>query len=183
VPHLHHDPLGTIQSASRPGRKAPPPAPLLYYRIDQQVVFAYTCCMMELGPLLWIFDRLQGLQQTRRRVRVLVHRGVFLEDPESVLYYFVKVTNLSQARDIEITHVWFDAEPPVHLLMPARPLPTRLRPDETWEGWVKAAELAYVSDVARSGRVLLAGGKSVRSRRNKNVPAKGYIAGRGTPSG
>jgi hypothetical protein len=139
--------------------------------------------MVELGSLLGIFDRLVSFQQTRRRVRVLVHRGVFLEDPESMLYYFVKVTNLSSARDIEITHVWFDADPPVNLMMPDRPLPTRLRPDETWEGWVEAAEVAHVSDVERSGRVLLASGKRVRSRRNKNIPSKGYVAGRGTPSG
>ena len=163
-------------------RKGPPlRSPLLQNRAAARLV--YTWCMMELGPLFWIFDRLQGFQQTRRRVRVVVHRGVFLGRQDSPLYYFVKVTNLSQARDIEITHVWFDADPPVTLLMPERPLPTRLRPDETWEGWVEAAALTHVSNVERSGRVLLANGKTVRSRWNKNIPPRGYVAGRGTPSG
>jgi hypothetical protein len=160
--------------------------------------------MIELGPFLWIIDSLRGFQQSRRRVRVLVHHGFFtggigassLATPPDLLasppvtgiageagvsgYYFVKVTNLSQGRDIEITHVWFAANPSVHLLMPERPLPARLRPDETWEGWVNAAALAHASEVERSGRVRLANGKTVRSRRNKDVPPIGYIAGQGT---
>jgi hypothetical protein len=111
----------------------------------------------------------------------LIHRGVFLEDPESVLHYFVKVINRSR-RDIEITHVWFDADPPIQITLPDRPLPTRLRPSETWEGWVEVAALAHVPDVERSGRVRLASGKLVKSRRNENLPPKGYVAGGGTPT-
>lgn len=95
-------------------------------------------------------------------------------------FYFVKVTNLSQSRDIEITHVWFATEPPVHLLLPERPLPARLRPDETWEGWVDAAAVAHASKIERAGRVRLASGKTVKSRPNKGVPPIGYIAGQGT---
>jgi hypothetical protein len=95
-------------------------------------------------------------------------------------FYFVKVTNLSQSRDIEITHVWFATEPPVHLLLPERPLPARLRPDATWEGWVDAAAVAHASEIERAGRVRLASGKTVKSRPNKDVPPIGYIAGQGT---
>jgi hypothetical protein len=143
--------------------------------------------MMELGPLLWILDRLQSFQQTRRRVRVLVHQAVFFSaDPStgsvkgSAPHYFVKVTNLSPSREIEITHVWFDAKPPVHLLIPERPLPARLRPDATWEGWVNASALAHASNIEQLGRVRLASGKVVKSRRNKDVPPVGYVAGPGT---
>ena len=160
--------------------------------------------MIELGPLLWIIDSLRGFQQSRRRVRVLVHHGFFTggvgassstTPPDPLAsppvtgtagkvrvsgYYFVKVTNLSQSRDIEITHVWFATNPLVHLLMPERPLPARLRPDETWEGWVDAAALTHTSEVERSGRVRLANGRTVRSRRNKDIPPVGYIAGEGT---
>jgi hypothetical protein len=94
-------------------------------------------------------------------------------------YYFIKITNLSHNREIEITHVWFEVDPPVHLLLPERPLPARLRPDETWEGWVNAAALAKVPNVESLGRVRLANGKTVKSRRNKDVPPFGFVAGAG----
>ena len=68
--------------------------------------------MAEVGILLEITDRLRAFQQARRRLRVLVHRGFFQSGP--VPFYFVKVTNLSSARDVVITHGWFEAAPPVH---------------------------------------------------------------------
>ena len=116
----------------------------------------------------------------RRRVSVLVHRGFFIQQaPPSHPFYFIKVTNLSR-RDLEITHVWFATNPPVYVLLAERPLPTRLRPDETWEAWVDAAALADTSNVWRSGRVRLANGRTVKSRPNKHVPPVGYVAGQGT---
>lgn len=146
----------------------------------------------------WVFEQLEGALvegigervvrvATRRITRrwhpeVLIHRGIFLEDPESVPHYFVKVINRSR-RDIAITDVWFDANRPVPIMLPERPLPTRLRPHETWEGWIEAAALAQVPDVERSGRVRLAIGKLIRSRRNKNLPPSGPVAGGGTPTG
>jgi hypothetical protein len=39
----------------------------------------------------------------------------------------MKVVNLSPSREIEITHIWFDTHPPVHIDNRARPLPARLR--------------------------------------------------------
>jgi hypothetical protein len=137
-----------------------------------------------IGPLLWIADRFRDFQQTRRRVRVLVHRAFFQggSDP----FYFVKVTNVSPTREAEITHVWFESNPRVDMLMPERPLPARLRPYETWEGWVPAARLAHASNVERLGRVLVTGrsrrkgGKAVKSRPNKDVPPVGFVAGAGS---
>jgi hypothetical protein len=95
-------------------------------------------------------------------------------------YYFVKVTNLSQNRDIVISHVWFEADPPVHLVRPERPLPARLRPAETWESWVDAAALAHASNIEEAGRVRLSNGRTVKSRPNDDVSPIGYVAGPGS---
>jgi hypothetical protein len=114
----------------------------------------------------------------RSYVRVLVHRGFFLM-PEPPQYYFVKVVNLSQSREIEVTHLWFDTNPPVHIDNRARPLPTRLRSDETFETWVPVAAVPDVPNVERLGRVLLSSGKIVKSQLNKTVPPVGNVAGPG----
>jgi hypothetical protein len=130
------------------------------------------------GLILWILDLFRSSQQSRRKVSVLVHQAKFVGG--SMPYYFVKVTNLSPTRETEITHVWFDTDPPVHLLSPDRPLPARLRPDETWEAWVEVASLVGASNVERLARVRLPSGKVVTSRPNKNVPPIGYVAGSGS---
>lgn len=122
-------------------------------------------------PLPWVADLVLG----RRHVRVLVHRAIFL--PESPEHYFMKVVDLSSSREIEITHIWFDTNPQVPIVNRARPLPARLRPDETFETWVPMAEVPDVPNVERLGRVQLSSGKIVKSRRNKTVPPVGYVAG------
>ena len=133
--------------------------------------------MADAGIVLEITDRLRAFQQARQRLRVLVHRGFLQGGP--VPFYFVKVTNLSSARDVVITHVWFEAAPPVHLLLKERPLPKRLRPDETWEAWMPAADLAHDPDVERSGRVLMTAKRNrvVKSRPNTDVPSAGFVEG------
>jgi hypothetical protein len=164
--------------------------------------------MTELGSLLLgifraIVDRFVAFQQSRRKVRALVHRAYFvgevgasaLTTPPSLQasvpvtgsseaawgtpYYFMKVTNLSQNREIWIEHVWLEGDPRVNVVMPERPLPARLRPDETWEGWRSTAELSHIANVERAGRVRLSNGKTVKSRPNKGVPPFGYVAGPG----
>jgi len=111
--------------------------------------------MADAGIVLEITDRLRAFQQARQRLRVLVHRGFLHGGP--VPFYFVKVTNLSSARDVVITHVWFEAAPPVHLLLEERPLPKRLRPDETLSliastmAWVYADEMAGIGEVDHRG--------------------------------
>jgi hypothetical protein len=94
---------------------------------------------------------------------------------------FVKVTNLSRHREVEVTHVWFETKRPVHIMNPECPLPVRLRLDETFETWVPATELHNVPNVERLARVLLSNGKVVKSLPNKKVPPVGNIAGRGNP--
>jgi hypothetical protein len=133
--------------------------------------------MAEAGIVLEITDRLRAFQQARQRLRVLVHRGYLQGGP--VPFYFVKVTNLSSARDVVITHVWFEAAPPVHLLLKERPLPKRLRPNETWEAWIPAADLAHAQDVERLGRVLMTAKRNwvVKSRPNTETPPAGFVPG------
>lgn len=130
------------------------------------------------GPGLWLADHLRGWQQRRRNVRVLVHRAVFL--PSSPEHFFVKVTNLSPAREIEVTHVWFQTEPPVHVFNHDRPLPARLRLDETYETWCPVVSVPEIANVERLGRVRLSNGKVVKARLHKGVPPAGYVAGRGS---
>lgn len=110
-------------------------------------------------------------------MRVLVHRALFSTGP--TVYLFVKVTNLSRSREVEITHLWFDTEPPVHVLNQNRPLPARLRLDETFETWIPVGAVPDVENVERLGRVRLSNGKTVKSRPNKAIPPLGYVAGPG----
>jgi hypothetical protein len=133
------------------------------------------------GPLeslvLWLLDRLRGWQQGRRKVRVLVHPAVFRGNPTP--YYFVNVTNLSRDREVEVTHVWFDVDPPAHVLRAERPLPVRLRGDESWETWIEFAKVAHRSNPETLARVRLSSGKVIKSRANPDVPMEGYVpAGR-----
>lgn len=128
-----------------------------------------------LGPLT---GALAGWHQRRRRLRVLVHRAAFVGDSSE--HVFIKVTNLSDRREVEVTHIWFATDPPVHVLNPSRPLPARLRLDETFETWIPVADVPEAADIERLGRVQLSNGKVVRSRRNKRVPPVGNVAGRGS---
>ena len=153
------------------------------------------------GLAFGALNRARTYQRARRRVSVLVHEGAFgpgygataltmsLDNtsvpvtgtggrPEDSRYYFTKVTN-RRDRPIEITHAWFTGAPRDLLMtFPPRPLPIRLAPDATWEGWVNAASLPGTrEEVARSGRVRIAGKKRpVKSRPNGDVPEVGRVA-------
>src|SRR5687767_11200319 len=70
----------------------------------------------------------------RRRLRFTVHRAAFRATGQEA--FFLNATNLSKDREIELTHVWLASSPPVAALQPERPLPKRLKPDETWETWI-----------------------------------------------
>ena len=83
-------------------------------------------------------------------------------------------------REVEITHLWFETNPPTQILNPVRPLPARLRLDETFETWIPVADVPTVDDLERMVRVQLSNGKVVKSRLNKGVPPTGYIAGPGS---
>ena len=149
---------------------------------------------MDLGILTWGVDQFWRWQQGRRKVRVLVHQAVFLKSDASsgaktvvttadglpAVFWFVKVTNLSASRDVGITHVWVEGDPMITPQLPERPLPTRLRPDEEWEGWVPVETVAHVDDPARAFGVRLPNGRVLRSRPNATIPPVGYVAGPGS---
>jgi hypothetical protein len=159
-----------------------------------------------LRAVLWAIARYRRYRQGRRKVSVLVHHAFFMDDvgasplttpPNMVVnrsvpatgtggvgvsgYYFMKVTNLSADRDIEVTHARFIGADRDFVLT-RRQLPVRLAPDKTWEGWLNAATLAHVPNVEFAGRVSVTGiRKPIKSRPNKDVPPIGRVADPGRP--
>jgi hypothetical protein len=120
-------------------------------------------------------DQVRRAHQSRRKLRVLVHKGYFLSGgPSEAEHYFIKVTNAPPKRAVEVTHIWFETKPPVHVLNPHRPLSARLRLDETFETWILVAEVPDEEGVEYLGRVRLSSGKVVKSRLHKDVPPVGY---------
>ena len=133
--------------------------------------------MMETALGLKTIDFLATLWQSLRRVRVQAHRGSLFGVDQPCL--FINVINLSSKREVEITHVWVDTNPQFPVLNLDRPLPKRLKPDETWETWVPLEFLPRKPlDVAvHLGRVQLSNGKVFRSVPRKQVPTAGFVPG------
>ena len=142
---------------------------------------------MNVGTLIGIVSTavaVTGLILSRiitRRVRVKVHRAFPLEGnahgPEC---YYVNVTNLSHSREVEVTHVWLECSSKIYVLPPERPLPKRLKGDETWETWVPASKvpLDWNRDkVYTLARVRISSGKVFRSKLNRDVPSLGIVPG------
>ena len=115
--------------------------------------------------------------QSWRRVRVSVHRGYLVGSPEECL--FVNITNLSPKREVEVTRVWFATSPNAEIFNPRRPLPKRLRCDESWETWIPANQLPAleIPYAGRRARVQLSSGKVIPSVDRKNVPPFGNVPG------
>jgi TIR domain len=113
-----------------------------------------------------------------RKARVTVHVAYFESRP-LVAAAFVNITNLSEDRDIVITHVWFEATPCVFALSPDRPLPVRLKPDETWETWLDLRSLpsAIQDNPFEMARARLSTGQVISSVENLNVPERGFVPG------
>jgi hypothetical protein len=113
----------------------------------------------------------------RRRVRLLVHKAHFIESGREC--YFINLTNLSLDRDIEVTHIWIDTTPQVHVLQPDRPLPKRLRPDETWETWVEVRLIPKNAGEKVYGlaRARLSTSTVIKSKKNVSVPPLGEVPG------
>jgi hypothetical protein len=133
--------------------------------------------MMETTLALKALGFLGTVWQSLRRVRVQAHRGVLLVADDPCL--FVNVTNLSSKRDVEVTHVWLETHPALVVLNHDRPLPKRLKPDESWETWfpldlIPASELPFAE---YAGRVQLSNGSVFRSVLRRKIPAAGFIPG------
>ena len=112
-----------------------------------------------------------------RRVRFLVHTAVFEGDTRPAL--FLNLTNLSRDREIEITHVWLATVPPVAALRDERPLPKRLKPDETWETWIFLEDVSdsYADSAVELARARLSTGKELTATKNAKVPPLGTVPG------
>jgi hypothetical protein len=141
--------------------------------------------MISLGGLVIAVVSIVLSRIVTRRIHVKVHRAIFFNDsvdgPEC---YFVNVTNVSLNREVEITHVWFDCPTKLHVLCRERPLPKRLKADETWETWIGVNELPHSltdDDVYKLARVRLSTGKVFRSRQNEGVPSFGIVPGGDPP--
>ena len=133
-----------------------------------------------LAALFAVPMRLWDLATGRRQVRFLMHRATFLASPSTPECYFLNLTNLSRDREVEVTHIWVEtATSDIHVLQPDRPLPVRLKPDESWETWIDVSNLPpdLGESVFKMGRARLSSGRVIKSRRNKKVPPFGAIPG------
>lgn len=111
------------------------------------------------------------------KLRFTVHRAAFL--PNGPECFFLNATNLMANSDLEVTHIWLSTSPEVHVIHGDRPLPKRLKPQETWETWIRVdqvpgAELDAVFDLARAR---LSTGEIIHSKRNDGVPSYGTVPG------
>jgi len=133
--------------------------------------------MIETALGLKAVDLLANFWQSLRRLRVQAHHGVLLGVNEPCL--FINVTNLSSKRDVEVTHVWVETDPQVSVLNLDRPLPKRLKSDESWETWVPLDLLpSDQREIAvYLGRVQLSNGRIFRSVHRRTVPPAGFVPG------
>jgi hypothetical protein len=111
------------------------------------------------------------------KLRLAVHRAAFL--PIGPDCFFINATNIGTDGDIEVTHIWFEITPPLYVIQRDRPLPKRLKPQESWETWIRVDALnsrteREVFDLARAR---LSTGEVVTSFRDEAVPPCGIVAG------
>lgn len=132
------------------------------------------------GLLGWVRDR----HQSRRKVRLTVHRAyavsALVVGPGGSVQtgsenYYVTVTNASRDRDIVVTHVWLDTTPPLQVFDPD--LPVRLKHSAVWETVVPVDDIpAGTTDVEWLARCQVSpDDKVVKSRPRRNVPPFGTV--------
>jgi hypothetical protein len=126
-------------------------------------------------------EAIEGRRQLGRPVmrqlptlRLLVHRAFFDQNP--LEHFFVKIVNMTPDADVEVTHVWYQNGARVDIL--TRVLPVRLRPSETWETYIPTHSIPRDADVFRKFHALISTGEVFASVQNKDVPPRGYVAGR-----
>lgn len=121
---------------------------------------------------------LGGAIVRRRRVRFTAHLATFAGSARTA--YFLTVVNLSEAREIEIPHLWLACEPPITASRIDRPLPRRFIPDGAWETWVFADALPAAARAAalHLARLRLSTGRVVKSQPDESVPPEGSVPGR-----
>lgn len=134
---------------------------------------------MSLDLIKTVSDNYWKLIDNSRKIRFTVHRAFFLA--VGVECYFLNVTNLSFKKEVEITHLYFQDNNNKHIpvIQKDRPLPKRLKPDETWETWIRVEMIpqSIRTNPFRKARLRLSTGKIIKSRFNKNVPQTGEVPG------
>jgi serine/threonine protein kinase len=112
-------------------------------------------------------------------VRLAVHIAAFFASTRVAL--FINATNLSPTLEREVTHIWVEAEPRIHVMNDKRPLPKRLKPQETWETWIALQELPpqlLLEDRLHTHvRARLSTGEIISADINESVPEEGFIPG------
>jgi hypothetical protein len=137
-----------------------------------------------IGPGIAIARWVRQAHQARRRVKLTVHRAVWenvygLIGDEIISAerdeYFITITNASRDRDIVVTHVWIESDPPVPVLDPD--LPVRLQYHAPWETSVLAEDVpAPPEEVPWLARCQLSpDDKVIKSRPRRNVPPVGTV--------
>lgn len=135
-----------------------------------------------IGPSLTIAGWARERHQFRRKVRLTVHRANEVTGFDAARQpilgrenFYVTITNASRDRDIVVTHVWLDTQPPVHVHDPA--LPVRLRYGAPSETVVPLDQVPGPAEVVPwLARCRLApDDKTVKSRPRENAPPFGAV--------
>lgn len=105
---------------------------------------------------------------------VLVHTAAFLDSDENAVkspgkLYFLVVTNIGES-PVQLTHVWVEGDPVVHVL---DKLPKYLKPEQQYVTWVAESVLAHVEDPFTAFRVFTSRQNTFTSERNEQIPPKG----------
>ncbi len=111
-------------------------------------------------------------------IRLTVHFASFFGS--SMPCCFINATNICHDMDVEITHVWIEAVPKIHVLQQNRPLPKRLKPRESWETWLPLGEIPsdYISEeLHQLARVRLSTGDVISSVKHVATPEVGSVPG------
>ncbi len=134
------------------------------------------------GPSVSVLKWAREREHKRRKVALTVHvahevtghrtDGTPIFGSE---VYCVGVVNRSRERDVVVTHVWFDTEPPAHVNDPD--LPKRLAYDARWETLVPTNQVPASPDQALylARCQLSPDDKTVKSRPRENVPDYGRV--------
>ena len=160
-----------------------PNKPLAEWRIDRRDLAWEKICeeiKKAVNPLLGA--ALEGthgedLKAPGGKLRLTVHRAYFLATGTEC--FFVNATNILSEGDLEITHVWFATNPEVYVINPDRLLPRRLKPQETWETYVRVAAIppTALDQVYTFARARLSTGEIIKSSKNIGVPNFGTVPG------
>jgi len=108
-------------------------------------------------------------------VRVRVHRAFFVND--TVQHYFINVVNISDASEVEVTHVWYEGSRRVDIIQVQRPLPRLLRPNQSWETWVRVMDIPNDPEPFRNFRVRLSTDEVFESEERRDAQGMGFVPG------